>query len=110
MRLAWKSKTTSQTAPALLTAIVCLLTLASCQTLTSIIATEPERPTEAQAVRLLCTRDEHGEFIFGPVALSRADTQETKDKVEARNDAWDAATKEGKLCGIDFGGVKWGGE
>jgi hypothetical protein len=100
-----------RTVPVLLIALVCLLTLTTCETLTSIIATEPARPTEESAVRLLCTRASDGTLILGPVQLSRKDTEETRKQVEARNDAWDAATNEGKLCGLgaeDFGKLKWG--
>lgn len=95
-------------APALLIASACILSLAACQTLTNIIETEPPKPSEASAVRLLCARDETGAFIFGPVELSRQDTEGTRRQVEARNDAWDAATKDGKLCGLEFGKLKWG--
>lgn len=110
MRHEWKLKTTWRNVPEMLIALACILILTSCQTLTSIIGTDPA-PAQSDVVRLLCARSENGDFIFGPVELSRRDTEETRRQVEARNDAWDAATNEGKLCGLgteNFGKLKWG--
>lgn len=73
--------------------------LAACETLTGILAPNGPVVSEAQIVRVLCARDAKGEFIFGPVPYDRlADTPQTIVAVEARNDAWDAATKIGTLC------------
>lgn len=90
------------------------LSLTTCASLGDIIATEPPKPTDSEVVRVLCARAPDGKFIFGPVAQSREDvlTDGTQRWLDARNAAWDAATKNGELCnflgGVDFGNLKWG--
>lgn len=92
--------------------LLCLLTLASCETLTSIVSTEPASPAQSDVVRILCARNAAGNFIFGPVLYSKLDNPITQRGAQAHNDAWDAATKSGELCGgmgtAPFGGMKWG--
>lgn len=99
-----------RTALALLIALV----LPACSSLTSIIATSPPPPSQAEVVRLLCTRAEDGSFVFGPILISRRDvlTDGTLRLLSAHSGAWDIATDQGKLCGslgaAPFGGMKWG--
>lgn len=101
--------------PLLLSVTLCL-SLTTCETLGGIIATEPPKPTDNEVVRVLCARAPDGKFIFGPVAQSHKDvlTDYTQRWFDARNAAWDAATKNGELCGklgaAEFGGVKWGAD
>lgn len=98
--------------PRLLTMLLSLSTLVSCETLTGIVSTEPAPPSQTDVVRLLCARNSAGNFIFGPVLYSKLDNPITQRGAQAHNDAWDAATKKGELCGgmgaAPFGGMKWG--
>ena len=96
-----------------LVSLISLVALAGCSSLTSIIGTE-EKPSEASVARVLCTRDDQGGFVFGPIGISRKDvlTEESMQRIAAHADAWDAATKKGALCGkmggAEFGNLKWG--
>lgn len=103
------------TAKQLILALLLTPMLASCASLTAIVATEPAPATKVEVVRLLCARDKDGNFLFGPVGYSSQDTKLTIRFVQAHNDAWDAATEKGQLCGVKavlgttpFGGLKWG--
>ena len=90
-----------------------LASLPACSHLTDIIGTEP-KPERNDVVRLLCTRGDGGEFVFGPIRISRSDvlTDGTLARLGAHAAAWEAATDKGALCGAlggeDFGKLKWG--
>ena len=93
--------------------LLLMMLLTGCNTLKAISETEPAPPSEDSVVRTLCARGSDGQFIFGVILASRADTADTIKAVIKHNDAWRAATKNGSLCSAlgaaPFGGVKWGG-
>lgn len=66
--------------------------------LSGVIATEPAPATKSEVIRLLCTRDALGRFIWGYTPLSHADSPATQAWDNARADAWDAATGKGADC------------
>ncbi len=83
---------------------VLLMTLAACAGLTSTAG-----PEKRDVVRVLCSKNERGQYLFGPVPFDRlADTPGTIASIKAQNAAWDAATEEGKLCG-GWGITSWVG-
>lgn len=49
-------------------------------------------------MRVLCARNDKGEFPFGVILVTHADTEGTIDQVVRHNRAWRAATKDGALC------------
>ena len=75
-----------------------LSALTGCEAIRATIGTDPEAPTEAATVRILCARNPEGVFIFGPVKVSHADTVDTQEANIRRNRAWRDATKDGALC------------
>lgn len=100
----------------LLTLLLCLA-LPSCASMTRILEIEPSAPAQSDVVRILCARGKEGFFLYGPVYYNKLDTPLTTKLITAHNDAWDAATKKGSLCGgvakpdfgsATFGGTAWG--
>jgi hypothetical protein len=75
-----------------------LASTTACGTLRGIIETDPPPPSEADGVRILCAKNAEGVFVFGVILASRSDTPETQEAIIRQNDAWRAATRDGKLC------------
>lgn len=82
----------------LLLSTLLLSGLTACTAIQAITATDPAGPTERETVRVLCARNDKGEFPFGVILVTHADTEGTIDQVVRHNRAWRAATKDGALC------------